>query len=242
MCNRKLFAKKEGVISDFMNRKFKYTTFSPKPFKNTVNTKFYSNAFQHWLNFWRDEYSSYGSNLTLNPNDFFRQDLYTVLSYDDRIIGTHALTFFDLNFDLSSYPYLNFMYPKGTLEQLKRDNINTVMALQFFMMDPEFRYKKIGLNLAYVIASLSTMHKDIFGVDGAITAARTEVGAAKVAQLCGYKKVSDEHLVHNVPVVTMLCREQVRSDLEKENLLINQLWETKNTFEQGVNYEIKRSA
>ncbi len=228
--------------SEFNPTKLKYYTISPKPFNNNAPSDIHKKAFTHWKDFWGKEYSSYGSNLHLNPMDFYRQDIYTFITYDDEIIGTNSLTFFDLSYDLTSYPYLSFMYPEETLDYLRSKNVSNIMTLQFLMVDPRFRYKITKLNLAGVIVSLSIKHQSLYNISGTLTAARTEVRAADVATKCGFTQISKEKLVHNVPVVSMFCEKPGVYPNGAEELVISRLWKNRNNFQEGENYEIKRAA
>ncbi|MGH1467636.1 MAG: hypothetical protein ACRBBP_01995 [Bdellovibrionales bacterium] len=174
--------------------------------------------------------------------DFYRQDIYTFITYDDEIIGTNSLTFFDLSYDLSSYPYLSFMYPNEILNFLREQNLNSIITLQYFMVSPDYRYKKTGLNIARIIGSLSLKHMSLYNIDGTLTAARTQVGAAKVAGLCGFNKISEEKLVHNVPVVSMLCTKPAHIPESKEDVIIESLWEKRTSYLKGDTYELKQAA
>lgn len=225
----------------FDSSRLGYYTISPKPFNNNASRELHASAFGHWKQFWNNEYQSYNSNLIVNPMDFYRQDIYTFITYEGEIIGTNSLTFFDLSFDLSSYPYLNFMYLEETFERLSEFNINNIMTLQFLMVDPKFRYKITNINLAGIIVSLSLKHQSLYNIAGALTAARTEVRAVDVALKCGFEKISGEKLVHNVPVVSMLCQKPEMYPNKKEKEIINQLWGNRQNFQEGENYEIKHA-
>lgn len=235
---------REDFISsiDFAPEKLKYYSISPKLFNNSTSPELHKKAFNHWHKFWSAEYGSYGSNIKLDPMDFYRQDVYTFLTYEDDIIGTHSLSFYDLGYDLSHHPYLNQMYPEQTLMKIKSLQVETLMTLQFLMLDSKFRYKLTNINLAGVIASLSLKHQLLYEIDATLTAARTEVRAADVALKCGFKQITSEKIVHNVPVVSMLCTDPKVYPGTEEEKTVNHLWANRNSFKQGEYYEIKRAA
>lgn len=207
---------------------YKYILIPGKPYHSSCPPDLYRLLFRQWCDFWSKEYSEYGSSAELDPMNFYRQDKYTAIIDGDQIVATHALTFFDLNYDFDKFEYFGEMHQIPTLERLKSDGLTRILVQQYFMVNSEYSVRKTGLNLSAVMAMLSLRNQK--GYDGTLTAARTEVAAGSLALKIGFNKISESHLVHNVPVASFFCENPKPYRREQENDLVDYLWNTRLDF------------
>jgi hypothetical protein len=211
-----------------INPDLSYVMIPGKPFSTACPPKLYSRLFNHWLEFWSNEYRAYGSNSVIDPANFYRQDCYTAIMKDDTVVATHSMAYFDLRYDFKNFHYFTEMHRPETLNLLMAQKQNRILVQQYLMVNQEFSVRKTRLNLSAVMVMLSL--KNQAGFDGTLTAARTEVGAASVALKIGFERISEAHLVHNVPVASLFCSKPLPYRRKEENDLADILWSTRRDY------------
>ena len=206
----------------------KYVLIPGKPFQTECPISLYRQLKSHWVEFWSQEYNSYGSHSNLDPMNFYRQDKYTVILEGNTVVATQSLTYFDLRYGYDDFFYFNEMHSKETLQILMSRGLNRILVQQYFMVNQDYSARRTGLNWSAVMAMLSLKNHE--GFDGTLTAARTEVAAGSLAIKLGYEKISDNHLVHNVPVASYFCQNPLPYRRTQENTLTDMLWNSRLDF------------
>lgn len=225
----------------FDTSSLRYVITAGKPYLGAAD--FHKQIYLHWHEFWEEQYRDYGSHLKLDPMDFYRQDFFQAIFSNDEIVATHSITGFSTQSYLEPYSYFSVMHYADFVSDLERMDVVDFAALQFFMVNDKFSPKKTGLNLGAIMLGLSLELCKYLQFDAAVSAARSDVAALNVAKKFNFIELSGKHNVHNVPVVSIVCKNPRSYPRAQERDLTSLLWQNRiNLTEKGSSDEIVRTA
>lgn len=148
-------------------------------------------AFQFWAAFWNEVYRSVGAARGPDPRDFDRQSWVSLFLEDGKVVALHAYTAFDLSREEDrEHRYFQKYFSPAAMEELSRRGVRRVLTMEYFSVTPEWRSKRVGLSFASVVAGLGVELAQSLGVDGIVSAARTDTGADRIGKAFGAERLA----------------------------------------------------
>lgn len=198
-----------------------------KPDFRYTHKSLYDAAFAFWQSFWMNILKENGTTAKVNVDEFLRQDRISVLQYGSDIVGFHSYTLFDLECEAPSlHSYFARFYNKDFMEAIANKNVTRVMTMEYFSVHKDWRSSKVDVSLAAVLCSLGFRLGNEMEVDGIITAARSDNGAAHLAVEMGGEALVKGVDIYNTPCDLILF-EPAKMKLPRElpaRALADQLW------------------
>lgn len=178
--------------------------------------------FHYWLERWPSLVKSLGSDETLEPSEFLKQDMATALIFQGKVVGLHLLK----EYSNGAYDDDAYFLPYSTkfFCNLEKRKVKRVMAQQYFIVDDEFSVSKTLVNFGAIIASLSLRHQIDRGIDATITLARADIPVTSLGLKLGFEEI-DRTEMHNVPVSMLACFEPKPHPKEDVNRWVDYYWE-----------------
>ena len=167
-------------------------------------------------------------------DDFFRQDLISVIHRGNTIVGMTLHHIFDLQYESNrEHSYFSSNYSKPFLEKLVDMGVNRAMSIEYLTVNPLWRKNNIdGFSLVDCLGSLATNFMGTFPIDAMIAPARADVGVSKVAKELGYISLQEGEVRHNV-LCDLICllRENIKLSQDvRVREAVSNLWKQRNKF------------
>lgn len=187
----------------------------------------HNKAFLYWKNFWNNVFKENGTNDTVNPDHFWRQDMVTLLMDGDEIIGQHLYSFFHLkSVAAKNHSYFVEGFNEEYFIQLNDRKGSTVMSVEYLAVSPHWRKVDCGVSLGTVLIGLACQHQRLHGTSILTAPSRVDVKVDRmVAEYGGEVIVGGLHM-HNTPVNLMAIfkeKNKIHHNL-KVSSLIDKLW------------------
>lgn len=158
--------------------------------------------FNYWMEHWPKLVKALGSDETLHPQEFLKQQYATALLFKGKVVGIHLLKEYSAK-DFRKDPYFE-PYSESFFRNLESRGVRTVIAQQYFMVDEEFSVSKTLVNFGAIIASLSLKHQSSRGIDATVTLARADIPVTSLGLKLGFEEIERTEM-HNVPVSMLAC-------------------------------------
>jgi hypothetical protein len=165
----------------------------------------HNQAYEYFKTFWRRVFADNGLSEPVQfEHDFYRMDFVTLLMHQQSIAGLHLYSFFNL--ELSAHcEHEYFQGNRGDvyLTNLKGHGAKSVLTMEYFTVDPNWRKKQIGLSLGPILGSLGTRIQLSCGADASLTRAREDVGSDRMFEELGGEALCKNVSMYNTPVSIM---------------------------------------
>lgn len=134
--------------------KFKYTILYKDNVLNSNSYGLYCNVYDFWKRTWKTIFENVGSPTAWNADDFLRQDLIPVITYEDQIVATHYYTLFDLrNPSVMDIRYFS-IFSNEARKWVFENKFSSVMSMEFLSVSTDWRKKSLGFSFAEVLIAL----------------------------------------------------------------------------------------
>ncbi len=190
-------------------------------------------AFKFWMDHFTSAFKKNGVPERPCPDDFLRQDLISVLMHDQRVVGLHSYTFFDLNLEAArKHSYFTESFTETAMRNMDRHGGRYVMTMESLSVAPDWQRKARGVSLAVTLVCLGLR---VFGKSNAdmfLGTSRIDVGVARLGYEVGCLPLDTGVIVHGIPCDLQGClrgHEQFPRG-EMENTLANELWNKRLEF------------
>ncbi len=154
--------------------------------------------------FWKDAWLEILRTLNSDPgqldDDFLRQDFIGAICSANEVISTHLYSFFSLKSDAAQqHRYLRSNYPSEFFTALTKLGVQTVMSMEYLLVNPKWRKKHGLIPLGEVTATLAFEVMRLYGIDCAIAPARRDHKVHEMAYKLGGECILANVTNHNVP-------------------------------------------
>lgn len=205
-----------------------YLILPGKPPANFEYLDLYNEAYRFWRSFWGNVLDEVGGDRrTLRADEFFRQDLFSVLVAQGEIVGMHTYTVFDLNqVPTYDHSYINKYVHEHSQAKLRDMHVSRFMTIEYFSLKPGWRGPDVGVSMGRVLGLLSMRVGESLGLDGVLGAARVDVGAAHIADDIGMVTIQRGIEVFGKPTNIVLWKAGTKSLAARAvNDLVDEFWE-----------------
>ncbi|MEZ4744051.1 MAG: hypothetical protein R3B45_16655 [Bdellovibrionota bacterium] len=126
-------------------------------------------------------------------------------------------------------------YLPGAIDKIKAEGLSKIMTMEFLSVSKPFRSQKLGISLGHVLVSLGLKLRKMLQVDGIITSARADVGAANLAYRLGAKPLIKDLQINGcaTDIVFWDKKEVATADREAEAKYIEKYWREKSDLLSG---------
>lgn len=204
---------------------FRYTVISGSPSCDSHDVRLYDDVYSFWSKLWHRTFSENQTNLTPNPDQFWRQNLIHVVTFNEKVVSLLCCTFFNSKYaGVRQHSYFKYYPVKIMTEQIAK---NTIMTQEYLSVDPDFRKKTIGFSLGAVVIGLTLKTFERSNIDICINIARADRGVTQTLGEYGYKVSEESMSIHNTPCnVCFVHREQHPFNHPDEHIsrIVNKLW------------------
>jgi hypothetical protein len=160
----------------------------------------HNRLYEFWKAIWGDFYRQAHSEETLKADDFVRADVAAGLFHEDRPVGVHLYTFFNLGSSAALDHTYWKSYSELDIAKLRRRDVRQVMTMEFFAMSPEWRKGLVGISLAEVLVGCGLKVFESSGAEAVATIARKDVKVPDIGVRYGFETLSADLERHNHPV------------------------------------------
>lgn len=192
------------------------------------NYEIVESAFQTWWDTYSKEYLQRGQKL--NPDTFWNTKILAVMTWHNRVIGTHIYNPFHLCIPSAiSHSYFNDLTPEK-IQELKSQKIQSLMSMEYLLVHPDFRGKQFDFKWAEVVIGLGLKFMTESPWDAAIGIARDD---KKVTQMSARMGATSQGQLEKMktPCQIMLLHKNGYQPHPNQNTaqIIHKLWENKSS-------------
>lgn len=220
-----------------------YVVFSGHPNAEKYSPH-YRPVFNFWLAQWQKVFDQLGSNTVVDPIDFWRQDKITAIVNGDEVVAINTLAHFTMD-DVFIHPYFAD-YTVEFFQFLKRQNIYRFQAMQYFMVNEQWRAQITKQNFSAIMVGLSLKQQRHNQLDASITLARKDVPVTSLGKKYGMLLPVRDITMHNAPVSQLVHIKHQPFPKQDVNDAVDYLWNKRiDTIgleqQQGVEHVAKTS-
>lgn len=168
---------------------YKYHLLSPHMVSNDY-VDFFNDVYASWKkSFTKVLVEDAGGNI--DPDDFFRCDHVGVITFQDKIVGHCLMTMFDLRLDSSlEHHYIQALKPE-TIQNLKKENINRLISIEYLNIMPEFRKSSSDIRWAEVMIGIALKLMDESKGDALLGMPRIDIKVNQIGFHMNFKEIQE---------------------------------------------------
>jgi hypothetical protein len=220
----------ENNFSDLKLNNFTYTLIPGDISKYPSLLSFHNYVYNYWKIFWDDVFLKNGSKTTINSDSFRRQNIISVIQYNEEIVGMHLYSLYNLqSFCDLNHSYISKSYNEMFINYLKENSLNKLMSLEFLTVNNQWRKSKYGFSVAELIANLSLNFLNTLDAQCSVAPSRSDVGVTDLSIKLGAKVICENVNMHNTPcdLIIFLKNQTKESRNERIKMLTNILWRSR---------------
>lgn len=196
---------------------FQYYLLSPH-FVHPEYVDVFNTVYNAWEKSFAEVVESAGG--TLDPDDFFRNDLITAVLHDNEVVTLATMTLFDLRLRSSlEHHYIKALKPE-TIENLKKDQLNRLVSVEYLNVLPKWRKNNSQIRWTEVAIGLCYKIYDDSIADILMGMPRTDVKVLDVGKTMYAIEVQEPILKMNYPCAVTIVHKT--TDREFNNPLTSQ--------------------
>lgn len=205
----------------------------------------HNQAYLYWQNFWNNVFRENGSKDTVCADNFWRQDMVTMLMHENEIIAQHLYSFFNIkSLAAINHTYFTSIFNDEYFKKLKNRQSYSVMSMEYFAVSPHWRKKNCGISLASVLIGLACKHQTILLSDALIGPSRSDLKVTQLTTEYGGDIIVSGLSMHNTPVDLIAIFKDKAKPHPDFNVqrLVNKLWQERTNFVNIDRYINKKVA
>ena len=161
--------------------------------------------YTEWFSFWNRHFEEMASSFKLFSDELLRSTYVTVLHRKDLPIAMHFYSVWNLESEVHQGTKYLKQYPHEAIDKIKSLQISKALSMEYFYVNPDWRFQKSGLPLSEVLVGLGmNICQENPYLNGVITIARRAVKAQDRGGSWGLDPVYDLEL-HNNPCSVIVC-------------------------------------
>lgn len=209
--------------------KINYKIFSGRNYLQHGELEIRNKSFEVWNSVWKKVYEEKEEGFKLSSDEYSRQDLICALTYESQIAALHLYSFFNLASapDMKSH-YFNF-FSDYYINELKSQNVKSVMSMEFLTVAPEFRKTNFGFPTGSLICELGTRVFGLTKADAIVAPARVDVKVNQIAYDIGFTCIEKAVMQRGFECDMIACYQgkQKRSDIPNLSIIADDIWSRK---------------
>lgn len=144
-------------------------------------------TYESWKNTFSKVVEDKGGDL--NKDDFFRYDLIGALFYEDKLVGSHCYSLFDLSLNCClDHHFMQEIAPE-TIDKLLQKKQQLIYSLEYTNILPEFRKDSSNIRWVDVLTGCALKMLDGSVANGIIGTPRTDIKVDKTAIRLGAEEI-----------------------------------------------------
>ena len=157
---------------------FRYYLLSP----HLVHSE-YATLFNTIYDAWKTSFTEVveGAGGTLDPDDFFRNDIVTAITHNEEVVGMSTMTMFDLNLRSSHEHHYIRALEGSTVDRLQREGLHRLISIEYLNVLPAWRKSHSHVRWTEVLIGLGLKVMDDSAANIIMGTPRTDV---KVIDVC----------------------------------------------------------
>jgi len=188
----------------------------------------FERSYAFWANNWNAVFKELKTDVTVSPDNFFKQDLIPVITHGDTIVAIHLYSLYDLRADCNlDHSYLHHNFNSGYFSALRKRGFQAVMSMESLFVNSEYRRSATGLSFMEILISLGQkVFSELTRAQAIIAPARSDVKVAQTAYGLGFEPVERNVILNNVPVDLITCTRDkiIPVPVEGPRLIVESLW------------------
>lgn len=168
-------------MSDYKDNEFGHLILRKNGITSSSNLKMYGKAYEFWKTSWLQILEKAGCPGVLQVDDFYRQDLISLITHKDDIVALMLHTFFDLKNPVTYEMRYFSIFNEWSRKNIEKHGHTGVMTMEYLLVNPEWR-KKNGAAFSFsdVIMGLAFQ---IMKSEGAGISLGVAIKAAKMDEM-----------------------------------------------------------
>lgn len=229
----------------FLGQQLQYVVIAPKLGPGDPSIDLCNEAFRFWSGFWPDVLREVGAKDTLSADQFRRHDAFSLILHQNKIVGMHAYTFFNLALHGDrTHSFFEDTFTPKAMNAMDQMGAQYVMTKEYFAVAKEWQGKSKGVSMGVVLLSLSQHFFLESSADMWIGAGRADIGVAKLVYSMGGVPLDQGLSIHGCATdligVPRARNKFVGSDDDKA--LVKMLWDKRDIRCQLPGFESVRKA
>jgi hypothetical protein len=229
-----------------MNKKLQELEYIVLPGKFPMDIyaqKLHNQAFQFWEDFWNRVFAEIHMDRRVSSDNFWRQDMVTLLMHKGEIVGQHLYSFFSMD----SLATLKHTYAKQSFhpeffETLKQRKIVSLMSIEFLAVADRWRKKHSGVSLASVLVGLACQQQKHYNIDALIAPTRAKLKITELLIEHGGEIIVAGTQLHGEPADEMIIAKSKPPQDTKVQFLIRKLWNQRQDLTQDLPLIVRKKS
>jgi hypothetical protein len=185
--------------------RLRYVTLPGRCPRDFAAVDLHNHIYRYWETFWNQIFSEISPGEVVAQEDFFRQNVVSVLLDADKIVSVHLYSFFNLKSEAAlAQPYFKKNYFQSDISQMLKRDVHTVMSMEYLTLDPKYRKSVVGFSMSELIIGLGFEVLKSSGQEAMIAPCRRDLKVDRMAEKFGAIPLGEEHIHHGVPVVNVI--------------------------------------
>lgn len=209
---------------------FKYILIPGNFPKDNKNQILHNKAYLFWKNFWNEVLKENGTNHTVSPDNFWRQNIVSLIMCGEEIVGMHLYSFFNTrSLAALDHSYMVHSFTADYMEKLSQKNSKNLMSIEYLTVAKGWRKKDIGISLSAVLLTLACKYQKDLNLDALVAPSRSDNKVTETILDLGGEILVGDLEMHNTPVdlIAIFNDQDHLHPNSNVNKLANQLWESK---------------
>ena len=180
---------------------FRYYLLSPHLVRSDY-TPIFNKVYEAWKISFTEVVESAGG--TLDPDDFFRNDMVTAVTHNDEVVGLSTMTMFDLKLRSSHDHHYVRALEKSTVAKLENDGLNRLISIEYLNVLPAYRKSNSSVRWTEVLIGLGLKVMDDSVADIIMGTPRTDVKVINVCKNLEAIEIQEPILKMNYPCAVVI--------------------------------------